>query len=344
MRGLSRKLLESSRFKQTTPDGRQYTPKVSKEVGTWLYTKEQTDAFTKFCTARHVKARGNTRVASSQQFARALRTTKPLFPGDGIITLPLNAGFNFLSVAKLMYDTPHTFPLQVNWMNWNQRVRSLKGAATHELVTAGWMCRIHSMAEQPWAPYISWLLSDTSGRQGIANGICQDRGDNNGDLDQLLTEMANDGCDEAEDFLENFFRSVACLMTRTIPIETRAIDHFLPGTNFFKAKAHELFVPTFFPLLDCVPHMENGMHNCLVDYFPPSEANNALCRELSIPEGEFDHDAFRESGVVVLRALEALPRGEYVTVRSWPKTERHDEERISNTIMETTRVRQNDLA
>ena len=316
------------------------TPQMRKEVGTWLYNKEHLTAFQSWCSERSVKAYGNVKITTSPHYARCLRTNKKLYPGQGIITLPLDSCFSFLTVAKEMYDVPNNFPLQATWMNYNQRVPYLLGSSHAELVTAGWMCRIHSMDESPYAPFIKWLLEDTRGRDGIANGISKERGDEGSMLDHILSEMATDSCEEPEAFLENLFRSFACVMLRTVPLEVEAIDHCMNGTNFFKAKKHDMFVPALMPLIDCIPQLETGHHNCMVEYYSDARLASgggrvALAEELEIPELEAP---IGKGGLLVLRAITPIEQGDYLTIRSWPKTEHHDQEVINSNVIDAARL------
>lgn len=266
-------------------------PQLVTEVGAWLYTQEKTEAFHKWCRAFQVRAYGNIKMTSTMHFARCLRATRRLAPGQAIITCPLSSTFNFLVVAKEMGDAASSgsgFPLQLNWMNYDERLPYMKSACTFEFAQAGWMTRIASLEESPFTPYIQYLFEDTRGRDGISNGMTKEREEESGLLDHFLSEMSTDACEDPDVFLENFFRGLACLHLRSQPIEAVAIAAYIPGTNFFKAKAAEMYVPTLIPLVDAIPQLEDGLHNTVLEYFPftGEAALRRQCEELQLPPSE----------------------------------------------------------
>ncbi|KAG5475449.1 hypothetical protein LSCM1_03569 [Leishmania martiniquensis] len=261
-------------------------PRLVTEVGTWLYKKETMVRFGAWCRGRQVRAYGNVKMTSTVHFARCLRASKPILPGQAIITSPLSACFNFLTVAKEMYDCPSTaFPLQLNWMNYNERLPFMQSACMFEFAQAGWMARIASLEESAYTPYVHYLFEDTRGRDGISNGMGKEREEESGMVDHYLSEMATDACEDPEVFLENFFRGLACVHLRSQPIEAAAVESFIPGTNFFKAKSSEMYVPTLVPLVDAIPQLEDGSHNTVLEYYPYSDVATlrAQCEELQIP-------------------------------------------------------------
>lgn len=318
------------------------TPQMRKEVGTWLYHKETMQAFQQWCKLRHVRAYNNIRITSAPHYARCLRATKKIYPGQGIITLPLSAAYSFLDVSKEMYDYTNNFPLQVTWMNYNERVPYLKGASFSELVMAGWMCRVVSTEESGFAPFVKWLFEDTRGRDGVANGISKERGDDGSMLDHILSEMSTDSCEEPEAFLENIFRAFSAIFNRTVPLEPAAIEYAMNGTTFFKARKNDIFVPALMPLIDCVPQREDGLHNTLVEYYPESELSHSkrvqLMQALDLEELDAPQNM---GGLLVLRAISAIEEGDYYTLRSWPKTAHADQEIISSNVIEAARLMNN---
>lgn len=332
-------------------------PRMLKEVGTWLHRPETVDAFRVWCKANYVRGHNNVKVVSSMHYARCLRAARHIRPGQAIITCPHTACFNFLVVAREMYNlngaaTTHSFPLEVNWMNYDERCTFLRGASVAEMVLAGWMCRIVSLEESSFTPYIRWLLEDTRGRDGIANGMSKERGEDGGLVDHYFSEMATDACEDPEVFLEHLFRSFAALHLRAVPIEPAAIRLFIPGTNFFKAKAEDMFVPTLIPLVDAVPQVEDGTHNTVVEYFPHEkggrrEALLQRCRELFLPE---DEAPLMEAGMsqsggggfFALRALCPIEEGDHLYLRGVPKLGDAEQESMTARVMEANRLMNND--
>ncbi|CAJ1028182.1 conserved hypothetical protein [Leishmania braziliensis MHOM/BR/75/M2904] len=345
-------------------------PRLVTEVGTWLYKKETMQSFNQWCRERQVRAYGNVKMTSTIHFARCLRVSKPILPGQAIITSPLSACFNFLTVAKEMYDCPSTaFPLQLNWMNYNERLPFMRSACTYEFAQAGWMTRIVSLEESAYTPYVQYLFEDTRGRDGISNGMGKEREEESGVLDHYLSEMATDACEDPEVFLENFFRGLACVHLRSQPIEAAAVEAFIPGTNFFKAKSSEMCVPTLVPLVDAVPQLEDGSHNTVLEYFPYSDvaALRVQCEELLIPffdkskeelivtqrthaaqgvsrrisvEHELMDPALLEGGgFFALRALEPLGVGDVLYLRRFPDVGvRAGERKMEAQVMEANRL------
>ncbi|RHW73992.1 hypothetical protein DPX39_020019900 [Trypanosoma brucei equiperdum] len=337
------------------------TPRLVKEVGTWLYKRETVESFRAWCKANNVRGSGNVKVVSTMHYARCLRAARHLRPGQAIITLPHTACFNFLVVAKEMYGASgkggtvsHNFPLEVNWMNYDERCSFLRSASMSELTTAGWMCRIASLEESRFTPYIHWLLEDTRGRDGVANGVSRERGEESGLVDHYFSEMATDACEDPEEFLENLFRSFAALHLRAVPIESAAIRLFLPGTNFFKAKVDEMFVPTLMPLIDAVPQLEDGLHNTAVEYFPFSDEETLLkqCKDLFLSEGGTNEMRelrrrclAQEQGAgafFALRALCPIEEGDYLYVRGVPKLGAPEQESMTVRVMEANRLLNNE--
>lgn len=309
----------------TQSDFRERRLNIRKDVGTWLYNKASFDRYCRWCEENHVRARGNVKITTTEDQARCLRVLKPIAPGQAIVTAPISSTINFLTISRRMFDVPNTFPLQCSWMNWNERMHCLPGAAVHEMVTAGWMGRTISQSQQaddpmppiplgdtskssfmqPPAPapkkenqysttcspvnpratlhrseldgrdphetYMRWLVQDTTGRDGAMGGISRERGDKSTVLDDILMSMCNDAGEEPDIFMEHFFRLIAAIALRTQPLDERAIALQLPGTNFWKATSDQLFVPTFVPLVDCVPHREDGSHNTLLDFYIPTD-------------------------------------------------------------------------
>lgn len=345
-------------------------PSITTEVGNWLYKKETMQEFNRWCRTRQVRAYGNVKMTSSIHFARCLRLTKDVAPGQAIITAPLSACFNFLVVAREMYDCATTaFPLQMNWMNYNERLAFMKSACIYEFAQAGWMTRIASLEESPFTPYIHYLMEDTRGREGISNGMSKEREEDSGVLDHYLSEMATDACEDPEDFLEHFFRGLACVHLRSQPIEPEAVAFFMPGTNFFKVKANEMYVPTLVPLVDAVPQLEDGSHNTVLEFFPfkDVETLRSQCDELRIryfekgkeppiveeevPSGQgvtqrinlehelMDSTLLQGGGFVALRALRPLEAGDVLYLRRYPDLSiRADEHMINAQVMDANRL------
>ncbi|KPA84235.1 putative mitochondrial hypothetical protein [Leptomonas pyrrhocoris] len=345
-------------------------PTMSTEVGNWLYRKETMQEFNRWCRAHQVRAYGNVKMTSTIHFARCLRLTKSIAPGEAIVTAPLSACFNFLVVAREMFDSSNsTFPLQLNWMNYNERLSFMKSASICEFAQAGWMGRIASLEESPFAPYVRYLMEDTRGREGISNGMAREREEESGMLDHYLSEMATDACEEPEVFLEHFFRGLACLHLRSQPIEAEAVQYFMPGTNFFKVKASEMYVPTLVPLVDAVPQLEDGNHNTVVEYFPYKDVETlrSQCTELGIrffekgkeapivteeaPSGQgvmqkinvehelMDPALLRGGGFVALRALRPLEEGDVLYLRRFPDSlNRADQRKIDAQMMDANRL------
>ncbi|KPI89918.1 hypothetical protein ABL78_0990 [Leptomonas seymouri] len=345
-------------------------PSISVEVGSWLYKRETMQEFNRWCRAHQVRAYGNVKITSTIHFARCLRLTRNIAPGQAIVTAPLSACFNFLVAAKEMFDCPSTaFPLQMNWMNYNERLSFMQSACVFEFAQAGWMTRIASLEESPFTPYIHYLMEDTRGREGISNGMSRERGEESGVLDHHLSEMATDACEEPEVFLEHFFRSLACLHLRSQPIEPEAVSYFMPGTNFFKAKASEMYVPTLVPLVDAVPQLEDGNHNTVLQFFPfrDVETLRSQCEELQILYFEKGKEApivteevqsgqgvtqsinvehelmdpalLRGGGFVALRALRPLEAGDVLYIRRFPDLSiRASEHTINAQVMDANRL------
>lgn len=315
----------------------QKTPRLVKEVGQWLYQPQTTKAFQAWCRTHDVRAYGSMKMTTTPHFARCLRATRQILPGEAIVTCPLTSCFNFLTVAREQFEdasASSAFPLPLSWSNYNERLPFLKSASTAELATAGWMVRIASLENSPFTPYIHFLLEDTRGRDGIANGLSKEREDDSGMVDHYFSELATDAAEDPEVFLEHLFRSFACIHLRTQPIEAEAIEAFIPGTNFFKAKARQMHVPTLMPLIDCVPQVEDETHNCLVQYFPFPKNLRAEEREaeesrllkewaselrLSQESGAaaFNRDRLRGGGMFALRAIRPIEPGDVLYLRHY---------------------------
>ncbi|CCW63627.1 unnamed protein product [Phytomonas sp. EM1] len=343
-------------------------PKIVTEVGTWHYKKESMSEFQNWCRNHQVRAYGNIKIASDLHFARCLRASKTIYPGQAIITCPYSACFNFLTVAKEIHSASScTFPIQFDWINYNDRLPYLKSTATYELAMVGWMVRIASLEDSPFTPYIKYLLEDTRGRDGVASGISREREDASGMIDHYFSEMATEACEDPEVFLENLFISFACIRMRTQPIETEAVKAYIPGTNFFKAKAEKMFVPTLMPLIDTVVQREDGFHNTLVQYFPfkDSKTLELQCEELQIPCPKrdeeltvvseqctplgiekvvnLDHNPMDKTllvggGFFALRALQVIEKGELLYVRQYPFEGDAEDRQMHSNIMEATRL------
>ncbi|CAD2221514.1 hypothetical protein AGDE_06752 [Angomonas deanei] len=321
---------------------------ITTEVGEWLYKKETMDAFQSWCRTHDVRAYGNIKMTANIHYARCLRATRTFYPGEGIITCPASSCFNFLTVAKEMFDTPsHCFPLPLDWMNYNKVIPWLPSRCTHEIAFAGWFTRIASLQESPFSPYILFLLEDTRGKVGISSGMSKEKDDESGIADHYLSEIATDACEEPEVFLDNFFVALACLFHRTQPIEKELIEYYIQGTNFFKAKAAEMHVPTLIPLADCIPQKEDNTHNTLVEYFPYKDGHTLRqqYKELNIsyvepgenkPEAGWDangtagqiihtdreimsEEVLRGSGFLAVRAMQKIEKGDLLYLRRFPR-------------------------
>lgn len=275
----------------------QKTPRLMKEVGQWLYHASTMDVFRQWCKTNDVRAYGSIKMTGTPHFARCLRATRRIYPGEAIITCPYGAGFNFLTVAKEQQQEGDSsgFPVPVNWRNYDERLSFLKSTSVSELSMVGWMVRISSLENSPFTPYIHYLLEDTRGRDGIAHGLSKEREDESGMVDHYFSEIATEAGEDPEIFLEHLFRAFACLHLRTQPIEPEAIRCYTPGTDFYKAKVEQMHVPTLLPLIDAVPQVEDGTHNTVLQYFPDpcgvhqrhgpkgEEALLSLAKELQIP-------------------------------------------------------------
>jgi hypothetical protein len=318
---------------------------IKKELGMWLYKKESLQAFQRFCSERNVKARGLVKIVSTDAHARCLRTTKVIHPGQAVITAPPHAALNFLVANKDMYAMEHHFPLNLDATNWNMRLKHLNGAATHEMLMAGWIVRLATRKNTPWTPFAEWLLEDTTGRDGIAGGIGRERGDGDPVLDQLLLDMAHDAGEEVQDYTELLFRGYACLMKRASPIDHRVVALQLPGTTIARRKPDELFVPTLIPLVDCIPHDELGNHNVMLDYHSAEQLEDpALRATLGISDKDTSVAVIGKQGLISVRAIEYIDEGNYLSIRGWPKTDEKDNEYSQQTILEQTIARNNAMA
>lgn len=316
---------------------------IRREVGMWLYKNDSLKKFQAFCVANNVKARGYVKITTTEQYARCLRLLKPVNPGAAIVTAPIGATYNFLGAAKEMYEVNNGFNMRIEWRNWNQRLPYLHNAAVNEFVMAGWMVRCTTRDHGKFQDYFRWLFEDTSGRDGLGSGINQERGDDgNPALDTAIGQMANDSGEEFDEFLEYFFRAYACIMKRALPVETKVIKEFLPGTNLEKLDINELFAPTLIPLVDCVPQEEVGYHNVMLDYHSADDlqGNPRLWQELEITPAEVRPEVIG-AGMFSLRAMEQMDPGSILVIRGWPKTEEVDNESIKNQIMEQTRMMNN---
>lgn len=226
--------------------------------------------FREWCKEHEVRAYGSIKMTTTPHFARCLRATRRIRPGEAIITCPYKSCFNFLTVAREQFDEETAssgFPLPLSWNNYADRLTFLKSTSVSELAMAGWMVRIASLENSPYTAYMHYLLEDTRGRDGIAHGLSKEREDDSGMVDHYFSELATDAGEDPEVFLENLFRAFACIHLRTQPIEAEAIRAFIPGTNFFKAKPNNMHVPTLMPLIDAVPQVEDDTHNTVVQYF-----------------------------------------------------------------------------
>lgn len=319
-------------------------PQMRKEVGAWLYKRETVERFQLWCRQNGVKSFNNVRITSSAQYARCLRSTKDLYPGDAIVVAPHGSTLSFLRVVHEMFDTQNNFPVVVNWMNHNQRVPYLLGASHAELALAGWIARVHSLENSFFSPYAKWLLEDTRGRDGVSQGMGKERSEETSYVDQVFSEMAIDACEDPEVWLENLFRSFAALHLRGVPMEVAAMEPLLDGTDFFKTKAKEIHCPALIPLIDAVPQLEDGNHNVLVEYFSGPSCTTSLssiCRDINVPIAEMDASQLK-NGFFALRAISKLSEGDYLYARGYPKTTKPEEESMTANIVEATRLMQNE--
>ncbi|CCW70470.1 unnamed protein product [Phytomonas sp. Hart1] len=342
-------------------------PKMTMEKGVWNYKKESMSEFQNWCRSHQVRAYGNIKISKDLYFARCLRASKTIYPGQAIITCPHSACFNFLTIAKEIQNTVScAFPIHFDWMNYNDRLPYLQSTSTYELAMAGWMTRIISLEDSPLTPYIKYLLEDTRGRDGVANGISREREEANGVIDHYLSEIATEACEDPEVFLENLFISFACIRMRTQPIEVEAIKAYIPGTNFFKAEVEKMFVPTLMPLIDTAVQREDGDHNTVVHYFSAKDSQTCdLHHELQIPYRERgeeptvisklytssgtekvvnresepkDRDLHNGGGFFALRALRAIEKGELIFVRQYPFEGGANERKMHSNYIEAGRL------
>lgn len=340
-------------------------PKIVREVGQWLYHAKTMEAFRVWCRAQDVRAYGSFKMTTMPHFARCLRATRLIRPGEAIITCPHTSIFNFLTVAREQYEEATAssgFPLPLSWANYRDRLDFLKSTSVAELAMAAWMVRIASLENSVFTPYIHYLLEDTRGRDGVAQGLSKEREDNSGVVDHFFSELATDAGEDPEVFLENLFRSFACLHLRTQPIETEAIRPLIPGTNFFKAKAAEMFVPTLLPMIDAVPQVEDGTHNTVLQYYPLGtlggdslvKALLDIAEELRIPmstnpsemlneNGEkvyplFDISKLRGGGLFALRAIRAIEEGDVLYLRHYPADGDAATHGMNANVMEANRI------
>ena len=230
--------------------------RIRNERGTWKENADVTNAFQSWCKSVGVRGFGHVRVASSSDFCRSLRTTRDFLPGDGLVVVPIEAGFNFLVVAREMYSTPNNFPLEMTWMNYNSCLPNMGNVSHADLVQAGWMTRINSMEDSPFTPFVKWVLSDNRGMQGVVQAVSRIKKETKSEaFDNLLSEFSVEACEEPQAFLDAMFTAMAAFAQRSIPLEQSAIMHFVDGTNFFKTKVGEMSVPTLLPLIDTVPQV-----------------------------------------------------------------------------------------
>lgn len=328
------------------------TPRLMKEVGQWLYQESTTVAFRKWCNEQGVRAYGGFRMTSTPQFARCLRASRSIQPGEAVVTCPSKSCFNFLTVAQEQQSEDSSgFPLPLNWMNYADRLSFLKSTSMAELATAGWMVRIASLESSPFTPYIHFLLEDTRGRDGIAHGLSKEREEDSGLVDHYFSELATDAGEDPEVFLENLFRSFACLFLRTQPIESEAIASYLTGTDFFKAKASSMYVPTLIPMVDCVPQVEDDTQNTVLQYFPypttgVSEWWSGLRNELLIAkENAVDISHFpvgSGGGLFVLRAIRLIEEGDVLYLRHYPPEGDAAQANMNANVIEANRLLSHD--
>ena len=211
-------------------------------------------------------------------------------------------------------------------MNWNELVTYMKNLAIHEIFTAGWIAQgpFH-LQDSAHSVYLRWLVSDTTSKNGVSSAFANARQDkelNTAELESTLSDMANDAGEDPEQFLENFFRALAAYMTRTSPLDVEATRFFMPAANFDKVKPADLFVPTFLPLIDCVPQIDTGDHNAMVEYF--------RCDRITETRGKRARRPFRRDCSVwcvwswradcdCVQSKKWI-RGTTFTLRGWPKT------------------------
>lgn len=295
-------------------------PKAQYEVGVWNFSPEKMRNFSRWCQKRNVRAYKNVKIAGTAEYARCLRALKDLAPGQAIITAPPSACFNFLVAARQQMESPNGYPIQLDWMNWDRRLDCIRGSSHAEFGTAGWMVRSIALQEEPFHEYFQWLIDDSRNKDGVAQGISKEKGDESPQLDMLLSQMASDSCEEPEIFLENFFHCYAALMCRGLPIEPHGIEVFMSGTTFFKSKIDELFVPTLVPFVDCVPHKENGGHNTFLEFITPERLvteRDALMYDLGLDNSELA--VYEKEGFFALRSIGVIEQGEMLYARGWPK-------------------------
>lgn len=328
---------------------------MKQEVGKWHHTPEVMSAFLTWCRVNEVRTYGSIKITSTAQYARCLRAKRTIHPGEVIITVPYKTCFNFMVAAQEQGAcSASAFPLPLHWMNYNERLDFLPSAATHELSAAGWMVRIASLEESPLTPYVQFLLQDTRGSDGISSGISKERGEDTGMLDHYLSQMATDACEEPDVFLPSLFTALACLHLRTQPIEEAAIQAYMGGTNFFKAKADTMFVPTLMPLIDCVPQLETGNHNTTVEYFPYRGISElkVQCAELHLPlnesasQGADGHlrrplmspDRLQGGGFFALRAIQCIEEGNVLHLRRYPADGRVEEGAMQASVQQASEI------
>lgn len=295
-------------------------PKVVYESGEWAFSKEKMSRFAAWCKQHHVRANQNIKISSTEQFARCARAAKNLAPGQAIVTAPPSACFNFLVASRQQLEAPNGFPIQIDWLNWNKRMPFLRSQSYGDFGTAGWMTRALLLEEKPFAEYFSWLCDDSRNKNGISQGIAREKGDDNPNLDMLLSQMVADACEEGDVFLDKFFTCNAALLSRSVLIEEHAISCFLNGTTFFKSRIGDLFVPTLIPFVDCCPHREDGRHNCMVDFIPGERVREALpfvAREMQVDEAQLQD--YAAEGFFALRPTGPIEQGDVLFVRGWPK-------------------------
>eukprot|EP00796_Vickermania_ingenoplastis_P001939 gene1939-1177_t len=317
----------------------QKTPRLVKETGQWLYQPATTRAFQQWCRDEDVRAYGSIKMTTTPHFARCLRATRRIAP----------AGRQSSHAPIAAYEEPTAssgFPLPLSWSNYNDRLAFLKSTTVSELATAGWMVRIASLENSRYTPYMHFLLEDTRGRDGIAHGLSKEREDDSGMVDHYFSELATDAGEDPDIFLEHLFRSFACIHLRTQPIEAEAIRVYVPGTNFFKVKAKDMYVPTLMPLVDCVPQVEDDTHNTVVQYFPFPAGTTAareaklleMAEELRIPmrggssgapprapvgsetkeQDMFRMEKLEGGGLFALRAIRPIEPGDVLYLRHFP--------------------------
>ncbi|RNF01586.1 hypothetical protein TraAM80_06886 [Trypanosoma rangeli] len=182
--------------------------------------------------------------------------------------------------------------------------------------------------------------------------MSKERGENSGLVDHYFSEIVTDACEDPETFLENLFRSFAALHLRAVPIEVSAIRLFIPGTNFFKTKTDDMFVPTLILLVDAVPQLEDDNHNTMVQYFPYDKSRtNVLaqqCRKLLVSEDERGamevhlSEETGDCGWFALRALYPIEEGDHLYLRGVPKLGDTAKELMTVRVMEANRLMNGD--